>query len=378
MRSRQRYKTIIIHQFDPEQASPGGIDTCIRGLVRNAPRDETILIVGTSQSRPLHRAVKLTLEGQDIHFVPVSRLRPGNQRRVVPHSLRMLVGMLFSLVLLDTRDSTFHVHRVEAANFLHIFPSRGIAFFIHTDVTQAVSRRSDSFWKYAPWLYEKLERRAIEASKLCVTFSTRTVQYLAERGIEVWGSTTWFNEEIFFSPKNESRNIDVLWVGRLEEPKDPLLAVDTMHAFTERESIRRCAIVGDGTLRDLVSSATSGSPNVVMLGPKAQPEIGRLLRDSKVLLMTSHFEGSPIVLYEAMASGTPVVATTASDPDGVIDNQSNGFTVDSRDPKELAAFLERAAHLHSLEIAKCVTGARSSIVATRIWEKIEKRVAMQQ
>jgi glycosyltransferase involved in cell wall biosynthesis len=41
--------------------------------------------------------------------------------------------------------------------------------------------------------------------------------------------------------------------------------------------------------------------------------------------MTSIYEGSSIILKEALASGIPVIANRDSDPDGNIINGKNGF-----------------------------------------------------
>ena len=37
---------LIVEQFDPERPKPGGIDTCIRGLLEFAPPDQDLAVVG--------------------------------------------------------------------------------------------------------------------------------------------------------------------------------------------------------------------------------------------------------------------------------------------------------------------------------------------
>ena len=47
--------------------------------------------------------------------------------------------------------------------------------------------------------------------------------------------------------------------------------------------------------------------------------------------MTSKYEGIPIALIEAMASGTPVVTTNVGSINEVVKNYSNGFIGKNKD-----------------------------------------------
>jgi glycosyltransferase involved in cell wall biosynthesis len=57
--------------------------------------------------------------------------------------------------------------------------------------------------------------------------------------------------------------------------------------------------------------------------------------------MTSHYEGSPRVLIEALACGMQVVATKEADPDGVVRDRSPNLRVASRQPSAIADVLNR-------------------------------------
>jgi glycosyltransferase involved in cell wall biosynthesis len=71
-------------------------------------------------------------------------------------------------------------------------------------------------------------------------------------------------------------------------------------------------------------------------------EIAAAMRSHRVLLMTSHYEGSPRVLIEGLACGMQVVATEEADPDGVIRDRSPNLRVASRQPSVVADVLKRA------------------------------------
>lgn len=66
-----------------------------------------------------------------------------------------------------------------------------------------------------------------------------------------------------------------------------------------------------------------------------------LIAASDVLVLASNWECMPVVVMEAFALGTPVVATAVGDLPGVIDSGVNGILVPPRRPDLLAAELGR-------------------------------------
>lgn len=69
----------------------------------------------------------------------------------------------------------------------------------------------------------------------------------------------------------------------------------------------------------------------------------RLLNAGDVLLMTSHWEGSPVTVKEAMACGCPVVSTDVGDVRQVIED-TQGCYITSYEPSDVAEKLKKALH----------------------------------
>jgi glycosyltransferase involved in cell wall biosynthesis len=94
---------------------------------------------------------------------------------------------------------------------------------------------------------------------------------------------------------------------------------------TQRPEVR-FVLVGDGPLRAEVEAGIQalGLAGSVLL-PGLQADVRPYLAAMDAYLMTSDFEGLPIALLEAMASGLPAVVTDAGGIPGVIEHGRNGF-----------------------------------------------------
>jgi glycosyltransferase involved in cell wall biosynthesis len=141
------------------------------------------------------------------------------------------------------------------------------------------------------------------------------------------------------SPKSRrERRTNILWIGRLEPQKDPLLALRTLLAMGAGA---RLTMLGDGSLRTDVQqqiAALKLENQVQLLGHV--PDIESHLAAADALLITSRYEGGPAVAVEALAMDVPVVSTDCSYLlQDLIKTPESGRIVASRDPVDLAAAL---------------------------------------
>jgi glycosyltransferase involved in cell wall biosynthesis len=108
-------------------------------------------------------------------------------------------------------------------------------------------------------------------------------------------------------PGNGAKRI--LWPGRLVEQKDPLLTMEVLARVRERGADFVLDVVGDGHLKQPAQARAKelGVAELIEWHPPSQ-DMARWYRSSDLVLMTSVYEGIPLVIYEALAMGVPVVA----------------------------------------------------------------------
>jgi len=148
------------------------------------------------------------------------------------------------------------------------------------------------------------------------------------------------------------------FVGRLEEPKDPILFLDVL----ERLPGYSATIAGGGSLEGRVRREIERRrlAPVRMLGPLPHAEVLEVLPGLDAVLVTSRWEGLPILPLEAMDAGVPVVATEAGGIVEVIEDGTSGLLVRGRSPDDLARAIRRAVEDGDLR-ARLIAGGRARV-----------------
>lgn len=128
---------------------------------------------------------------------------------------------------------------------------------------------------------------------------------------------------------------DVAYVGRLSFPKNPQRLMNVFQLVKEKMPKVKIAVVGTGELETETKTLAQEYgllDNISFLGFQSNPL--KILHDSKVMVMTSRWEGTPMCALEALALGVPIVSTPTDGVKDLIHYGENGFL--SEDDKELA------------------------------------------
>ncbi len=129
----------------------------------------------------------------------------------------------------------------------------------------------------------------------------------------------------------------VISVGRLSAPKGYGDLIDSFSQVIQKHPQAMLVIVGKGPYRDEMEvqiKRLNLTSNVILLG--ARSDVPRLLSASDIYVSSSHWEGMSVAIMEAMATGLPVVATSAGDSPRMVTDQT-GIIVQPKKPEELAS-----------------------------------------
>lgn len=138
-------------------------------------------------------------------------------------------------------------------------------------------------------------------------------------------------------------------VGRLSDQKDPTTFVHSAAGVCAEVPKARFVMVGHGPLRGPVERliADLGLRDRFLL-TGVRTDIPAILRAFDVFLLTSLWEGMPLVIPQAMACRVPVVASTADGNRELIRDGHNGLLVPPSSPGHFADAVVRLLHEQDL------------------------------
>ena len=139
-----------------------------------------------------------------------------------------------------------------------------------------------------------------------------------------------------------ARCLHVGWVGRLSHEKGLDVLLDALPHLRDLPFI--ISVVGAGVERvSLQARARDLGLDGRILWHDTVPEAGRRFAAFDVFVLSSRTEGTPIVLFEAMAAGVPIVATRVGGVPDVV-SLAEAALVAPDDPGALAAEMRTVYH----------------------------------
>ncbi|RDU71148.1 glycosyltransferase family 4 protein [Helicobacter brantae] len=135
-----------------------------------------------------------------------------------------------------------------------------------------------------------------------------------------------------------------LSVGRMDrgDQKGFLRLVDIFAKIQPKIKDWKLYIVGEGTLKEEIKNKidTYGLQDCIFLKPFT-PEIQKEYLQASLYVMSSHFEGLPLVLLESGSYGLPSVAfDICAGPSDIIEDEKTGFLIEDGDLEGFASKME--------------------------------------
>ena len=116
-------------------------------------------------------------------------------------------------------------------------------------------------------------------------------------------------KEIAGNDKNKY-SFDLIFLGRMEDVKNPLRFINIVSQVQKSKRDLKAAMIGDGALMDEVKAKINAldlGKNITIFGNLINPY--KILLCSKILVITSRYEGTPMNALESIACNIPVVST---------------------------------------------------------------------
>ncbi|NUN67320.1 glycosyltransferase family 4 protein (plasmid) [Pseudanabaena biceps] len=309
---------------------------------------------------------------------------------------RFLVGMGYSLhrfesymYFLGVQKLVQQIQQKFPFDLIHahcIYPDGIVATKLGDRYKVPVVVTEHAFWH--PWLddYPSVRRQAIMAASKCAAhvLASRSLQdsvmHFTGQSKRTHSIPIGVDVSLFALPSSESlRQADqILYVGQIKDSKGIGSLLKAMHRLLEVYPDAELVIAGGSLwgyqapeeirLRSLAHSLGL-QHKVRFLGPKTPAEVATLMQTSALLVLPSLRETFGAVLVEALACGTPVVATRCGGPEDIV-NESVGLLVPQEDEK---ALVEAIAHILQHRDQYQPERLRSYAVQHYSWEKVTEQ-----
>jgi len=150
----------------------------------------------------------------------------------------------------------------------------------------------------------------------------------------------------------DQRQTMVGYIGRMSREKGVLNLVKAIPLICNQMNEVKFLLGGGGPLLEQVREELAGlisQDQARVPGWMPYNELPGYLNDMKLLVLPSHYEGLPTIVLEAMACGTPVLATSVGAVPDIITDGETGFTMEDNSPESIAKNVIRALNHPNLD-----------------------------
>lgn len=257
--------------------------------------------------------IRDALKERNIRFIPVKEMSRKELKAVfekekpdVVHAHDMKASLIAALACKNSR-LVVHLHNNEYAN--RTISKKSLSFLIPAKKAKHifyVSKSAHDGYYFHKWFERKSS----------VLYNVIDISALEKK----------------MSLDSKTYDYDVVYLGRLTYPKNPIRLLKVLRKVADVYPDFKTALVGTGEMEDEVRKAWEEmglQKNVDLLGFQSNPL--KIVKDAKLMLMTSRWEGTPMCALESFAMGTPIVSTPTDGLVDLIDEGETGFLSDNDD-----------------------------------------------
>jgi len=162
-------------------------------------------------------------------------------------------------------------------------------------------------------------------------------------------------------------------VGRLDAEKDPMLLLESFRKINATDDVA-LVYVGDGRLRsqlELEIQHSNFENRVRITGVLKPMRVARLLIAADAFVLSSSYEGRPIAVLEALATGPPVASTAVGEVEDIVKNEKNGFICNEHNASALADSINKCLELSANSLGSPeITGSTNEYKPARVLQPV--------
>jgi len=181
------------------------------------------------------------------------------------------------------------------------------------------------------------------------------------------------NTEIF-NKKKENGKMFVTFIGRLSYIKGFDIYMNVIKELYKNNKDLNFLIIGKGPLKKLIKPAQKNLP-ILHSDYYPHEKMVDIYNHSKVVLITSRFEGVPTTMLESLACETPVIASNVGGIPEVITNDENGLLIENFNTK--SAITKIIDVLHDQDKSRTFgRNGRNLVLKDFSWDVITDKIEM--
>ena len=258
------------------------------------------------------------------------------------------------------RRAVLDIHQIRPIDLIHahlIYPDGVMAARLGAELGVPVITTEHALWQ--PWLdqWPAIRRQVLEAARQISTITVvsaameRSVREVLGTGARVERLPNLVDDTVFRLPHPDERRDpnQLLFVGAVRHVKGLDVLVRALPSLVAQRPALRLVVIGEAFYgqwrRDeadvrRLCQEVGVADRVDFVGRRSSAAVAEAMRTSALLVVPSRRESFSAVAIEALASGTPVVATRCGGPEEFL-SEATGGLVPVEDPAALAEAIGR-------------------------------------
>lgn len=360
----------------------GGTSGYVQNILKDIPMNVKIFGAGVNGTQ-LWKSVKIT---QNAEFIPVFRM---TYPSAIPQRLKAFYGYIAAKnKILNYGVDILYIHSPESViPFLYGKSIKPIVYHQHgssnpitiskykwarhnkLQISRIFNSIHEIIYKRADWIIaidRICRQQAINAG---AEMKTSLVMNAVNTDKFHYAETARTNLRIFH--QTPVGCCVLLFVGRLEEVKNIPNLIEAVKELSKEGRSYQLYIVGDGSLRnrlDEMIEAENLTTTVHLLGKINHDEMVAYYNMADIFVLPSKMEGVPMVILEALACGTPVLATNVGGIPDLITAGKNGFLIKSYTSNDIASGIKtlQDLNINRNAIAMTVSHLSSKLLSNQL------------